>query len=66
MVEKSDNSEEKEIKSEGSEKAMVSFSPKKGKKAPRNGVVHIQCTFNNTLVTVTTQKVMLLLGLLQV
>ncbi len=28
----------------------------KRQKAPRNGVVHIQCTFNNTLVTITDPK----------
>lgn len=38
------------------EKATPAAAPKKGKKAPRNGVVHIQCTFNNTLVTVTDPK----------
>ena len=38
------------------EKAAVSAAAKKGKKAPRNGVVHVQCTFNNTLVTVTDGK----------
>lgn len=36
--------------------AAAAAGPKKGKKAPRNGVVHIQCTFNNTLVTVTDSK----------
>jgi small subunit ribosomal protein S11 len=34
----------------------VPVAAKKGKKAPRNGIVHIQCTFNNTLVTVTDGK----------
>jgi small subunit ribosomal protein S11 len=38
------------------EKATQSAGAKKGKKAPRNGVVHIQCTFNNTLVTITDAK----------
>jgi small subunit ribosomal protein S11 len=38
------------------EKAVPSATVKKGKKAPRNGVVHVQCTFNNTLVTVTDPK----------
>jgi small subunit ribosomal protein S11 len=38
------------------EKAAPAAGAKKGKKAPRNGVVHIQCTFNNTLVTVTDPK----------
>jgi small subunit ribosomal protein S11 len=38
------------------EKAVAPAAAKKGKKAPRNGVVHIQCTFNNTLVTVTDPK----------
>ena len=35
------------------EKAVPASSAKKGKKAPRNGIVHIQCTFNNTLVTIS-------------
>jgi small subunit ribosomal protein S11 len=38
------------------EKASPAVGTKKSKKAPRNGVVHIQCTFNNTLVTVTDPK----------
>ncbi len=38
------------------EKAAPASAAKKGKKAPRNGVVHIQCTFNNTLVTITDPK----------
>lgn len=38
------------------EKASPVVGTKKSKKAPRNGVVHIQCTFNNTLVTVTDPK----------
>lgn len=38
------------------EKTTLATSTKKSRKAPRNGVVHIQCTFNNTLVTVTDAK----------
>ncbi|MGH7739032.1 MAG: 30S ribosomal protein S11 [bacterium] len=38
------------------DKAGASSASKKAKKAPRNGVVHVQCTFNNTLVTVTDPK----------
>lgn len=38
------------------EKAAAPAAAKKGKKAPRNGVVHIQCTFNNTLVTISEPK----------
>jgi small subunit ribosomal protein S11 len=38
------------------EKATQVAGAKKGKKAPRNGVVHIQCTFNNTLVTISDAK----------
>ncbi len=38
------------------EKATSVAGSKKSKKAPRNGVVHIQCTFNNTLVTITDAK----------
>jgi small subunit ribosomal protein S11 len=38
------------------EKTAAQAVVKKGKKAPRNGVVHIQCTFNNTLVTITDPK----------
>jgi len=38
------------------DKAAPSAAAKKGKKAPRNGIVHVQCTFNNTLVTVTDPK----------
>ncbi len=38
------------------EKTAPAAGSKKGKKAPRNGVVHIQCTFNNTLVTITDPK----------
>lgn len=49
-----DKAEQKtEIKDE---KAAPAAAAKKTKKAPRNGVVHIQCTFNNTLVTVTDPK----------
>jgi len=36
--------------------AAAAAGAKKGKKAPRNGVVHLQCTFNNTLVTITDPK----------
>ena len=53
MVEKAESkSEPKDEKSPAAAPAAV----KKAKKAPRNGVVHIQCTFNNTLVTVTDPK----------
>ena len=46
-----------EVKPEAKDdKAAPSAAAKKGKKAPRNGVVHVQCTFNNTLVTVTDPK----------
>jgi len=38
------------------EKAAAPAAARKTKKASRNGVVHIQCTFNNTLVTVTEAK----------
>jgi small subunit ribosomal protein S11 len=38
------------------EKAAPAAGAKKGKKAPRNGVIHIKCTFNNTLVTITDAK----------
>jgi len=38
------------------EKTAPAAGAKKGKKAPRNGVVHIQCTFNNTLVTISDAK----------
>ena len=38
------------------EKSAPAAGPKKGKKAPRNGVVHIKCSFNNTLVTITDPK----------
>jgi len=38
------------------EKATQVAGAKKGKKAPRNGVIHIKCTFNNTLVTITDAK----------
>jgi small subunit ribosomal protein S11 len=38
------------------EKAAPAAGAKKSKKAPRNGVVHIKCTFNNTLVTITDAK----------
>jgi small subunit ribosomal protein S11 len=38
------------------EKTASAAGPKKGKKAPRNGVVHIKCSFNNTLVTITDPK----------
>jgi small subunit ribosomal protein S11 len=38
------------------EKATSVAGAKKGKKAPRNGVIHIKCTFNNTLVTITDAK----------
>lgn len=51
--------ENKEVKADSTpEKAVptAGAAPKKGKKAPRNGVVHIKCTFNNTLVTITDPK----------
>jgi len=48
--------EKEEIKIDTKEEKVISSSGKKGKKAPRNGVVHIQCTFNNTLVTITDPK----------
>jgi len=53
-----DKPESKEVKAEApaSDKTPAALGPKKGKKAPRNGVVHIQCTFNNTLVTVTDPR----------
>ena len=54
-----DKPESKEVKAEApaaSDKASPSAASKKGKKAPRNGVVHIQCTFNNTLVTITDPR----------
>ncbi len=51
MVEKAES--KIEIKEE---KAGAPVVAKKGKKAPRNGIVHIQCTFNNTLVTITEPK----------
>jgi small subunit ribosomal protein S11 len=39
------------------EKAVAAAAvAKKGKKAPRNGIVHIKCTFNNTLVTVADSR----------
>ncbi len=38
------------------EKPVAPSAAKKGKSVSRNGVVHIQCTFNNTLVTVTDLK----------
>jgi small subunit ribosomal protein S11 len=38
------------------EKAAPAAGASKGKKAPRNGVVHLQCTFNNTIVSVTDAK----------
>lgn len=36
--------------------AAASGARAKGKRAPRNGVVHVQCTFNNTLVTITDPR----------
>jgi len=49
-----------ESKPENKDENAVSPAPavgaKKAKKAPRNGVVHIQCTFNNTLVTISDSK----------
>lgn len=59
MVEKAES--KPEVKDEKATAATAATAPaaagaKKGKKAPRNGVVHIQCTFNNTLVTVTDGK----------
>ena len=43
---------------ETTEKAAVAASGAraKGKRAPRNGVVHVRCTFNNTLVTISDPK----------
>jgi len=55
VVEKAETKVEKKVEVKD-EKAAPAAGAKKGKKAPRNGVVHIQCTFNNTLVTVTDPK----------
>ena len=55
MVEKAETKVETKVEVKD-EKAAPAAGAKKGKKAPRNGVVHIQCTFNNTLVTVTDPK----------
>jgi len=45
-----------EVKDEKAATAAAPAAARKTKKASRNGVVHIQCTFNNTLVTVTEAK----------
>ncbi|HVZ81645.1 MAG TPA: 30S ribosomal protein S11 [bacterium] len=52
MTEKAES--KAEVKDDKS--APQTAAVKKGKKAPRNGVVHIQCTFNNTLVTISDPK----------
>lgn len=36
--------------------AVAGKAKKKGAKAPAHGVVHISCSFNNTIVTVTDDK----------
>lgn len=57
MVDKAEaKPEPKDDKTAAPAAAAAAAGTKKGKKAPRNGVVHIQCTFNNTLVTVTDPK----------
>jgi small subunit ribosomal protein S11 len=51
--------EKEEPKNEVKDEKAAAAAPaaaRKTKKASRNGVVHIQCTFNNTLVTVTEAK----------
>src|SRR5262245_56658218 len=51
--------EKEEPKNEVKDEKASAAAPaaaRKTKKASRNGVVHIQCTFNNTLVTVTEAK----------
>lgn len=45
-----------EVKDEKAATAAAPAAARKTKKASRNGVVHIQCTFNNTLVTITEAK----------
>ena len=45
-----------EVKDEKAATAAAPAAARKTKKASRNGVVHIQCTFDNTLVTVTEAK----------
>jgi small subunit ribosomal protein S11 len=47
---------EAKIDAKDEKAAPVAAGAKKGKKAPRNGVIHIKCTFNNTLVTITDAK----------
>lgn len=54
MVDKAESKPEN--KDEKAVSTAVPAGAKKGKKAPRNGVVHIQCTFNNTLVTICDSK----------
>ncbi len=56
VTEKPDSKEVKAETPAVTDKTSPSVASKKGKKAPRNGVVHIQCTFNNTLVTVTDPR----------
>jgi small subunit ribosomal protein S11 len=56
VVDKAESKPEAEVKDEKTPAAAAGAGAKKGKKAPRNGIVHIQCTFNNTLVTITDGK----------
>lgn len=56
MVDKAESKPEVKDEKAAAAAAPAAAGAKKGKKAPRNGVVHIQCTFNNTLVTVTDGK----------
>jgi small subunit ribosomal protein S11 len=52
--------EDSEVNIKGSESATdaksVAANSRKSKRASRNGIVHIQCTFNNTIVTVTDMQ----------
>jgi len=55
-VTENEKKETPEVSETGEKQASPAAAAKKGKRAPRNGVVHIQCTFNNTLVTITDPK----------
>lgn len=48
--------EEKEIKTEAAADVKPAKAKKKNAKAPVFGVVHIYCSFNNTIVTVSDDK----------
>jgi len=55
-VTENEKKEAPEVSEAPDKAAPAAGARSKGKRAPRNGIVHIQCTFNNTLITITDGK----------